>query len=114
VRHLSGKGIRDASLVVHKGEIVGLAGLLGAGRTELVKLIYGAEKVTGGEILIDGRKVAIRSPRSAVHHRIGLIPEDRKREGVYQRFGIDWNTTISCLDTLTTAGFIQLRLSGQL
>src|SRR5687767_12332351 len=72
VRNLSGpSGVRNVSFKVHKGEIVGLAGLVGAGRTELARLICGADRRSDGNILIDGKEVRINSPADAVAHGIG-------------------------------------------
>jgi L-arabinose transport system ATP-binding protein len=67
---------------VRRGEIVGLFGLVGAGRTELLRLVYGAARATGGRVLLDGRPLAIRSPRDAIAAGIVLAPEDRKKEGI--------------------------------
>ena len=82
VRNLSGNnGVEDVSFTLRKGEIVGIAGLVGAGRTELVRLICGIDRATSGEILIEGKRVHIKSPADAVHYGIGWIPEDRKQHG---------------------------------
>jgi len=98
VRHLSGKGlVKDVSLTVHKGEVVGLGGLVGAGRTELARLICGAEPCTGGQILIDGQEVDIRSPADALERGIGLVPEDRKLHGLVLGMDVKENTTMAIL-----------------
>jgi L-arabinose transport system ATP-binding protein len=70
------------SLTVAKGEIVGLFGLVGAGRSELLRLIYGADRSSGGEILLEGKPVTVREPRDAINQGIALCPEDRKRDGI--------------------------------
>lgn len=101
VEHLTGNGDRDISFSLRKGEILGLAGLVGAGRTELAKVIYGAAKKTGGRILVNGREVEIRNPRQAIEHGIGLIPEDRKREGVFLEYSIRWNIPIMSMKRLS-------------
>lgn len=106
VKNIYGNGDKDISFHVNRGEIVGLAGLLGAGRTELARMIYGADKKLSGKILINGKKVEIRSPRDAIKHNIGLVPEDRKNQGVLSIFGIDWNVTLSCINKLSKFGFI--------
>lgn len=83
VEHVSlGSRVRDASLEVARGEVVGLFGLIGAGRTELVRGIVGAERLSSGRVEIDGCPVRLRSPFSAVRAGMGLAPEDRKRSGV--------------------------------
>ncbi len=98
VRHLSGNnGVQDVSLTVHKGEIVGLAGLIGAGRTEFAQLICGIEHPTEGEILIDGKPATIHSPADAVRLGIGWVPEDRKRYGLLLSMSVAQNTTLAIL-----------------
>ncbi|MDR3588685.1 MAG: sugar ABC transporter ATP-binding protein [Negativicutes bacterium] len=74
--------VKDINIVVNKGEIVGLAGLVGAGRTELVKLIFGLDPISGGDMLIKGKPYKPRSPVDAVSHGVGLVCEDRKRAGL--------------------------------
>jgi ribose transport system ATP-binding protein len=85
------------SFTLHKGEIVGLAGLVGAGRTEVARAVCGIDRVTNGEILIDGKKVRIHSPATAVQHGIGWIPEDRKQHGLLLRMSVAQNTTMAIL-----------------
>jgi ribose transport system ATP-binding protein len=98
VRNLSGpSGVRDVSFKVHKGEIVGLAGLVGAGRTELARLICGADRRSDGIILIDGNQVTINSPADAVAHGIGWVPEDRKQHGLVLAMDVTQNTTLAIL-----------------
>lgn len=101
LKHLYGNGDSDISLKLHKGEILGLAGLVGAGRTELAKLIYGAVLLESGEIYLKGKKVTYHSPRQAIELGIGLIPEDRKSEGVFLNFSIRWNIPIMTLAGLS-------------
>ncbi len=97
VKGLYGNGNLDINLTLHKGEILGIAGLVGAGRTELAKVLYGAVKADKGDIIVKGKKAALRTPRDAINAGIGYIPEDRKNEGVFLEFPIDWNITIMCL-----------------
>lgn len=101
VENLSGNGDRDINFTLHKGEILGLAGLVGAGRTELAQVIYGCARKTGGRILINGEEVDIRNPGQAVAHGIGLIPEDRKREGVFLEYSVRWNIPIMSMKRLS-------------
>ncbi|MBN1136355.1 MAG: sugar ABC transporter ATP-binding protein [Anaerolineae bacterium] len=91
IRNLSGNGTRNISFSVRKGEIVGLAGLVGAGRTELAEVIFGAVPAEGGEIVVHGEPVKINSPADAIGHRIGLLTEDRKRLGLFLEMGVKWN-----------------------
>jgi ribose transport system ATP-binding protein len=106
VRNLTGNGDKNISFHVNKGEIVGFAGLVGAGRTELARMIFGADKFETGEILINGKHVAIRSPKEAIDLGIGLIPEDRKHQGAFLSKGIDWNICISNIRKLCRYGIV--------
>jgi ribose transport system ATP-binding protein len=101
LRNLTGNGDTDISLSLHRGEILGLAGLVGAGRTELAKVIYGAAHKESGTVLIEGREVDIRSPRHAIQNGIGLIPENRKEEGCFLEMGVKWNITLAAIRTLS-------------
>ena len=102
VRDLSGEnGVRNVSLTVHKGEIVGLAGLIGAGRTEVIRLICGADHRRSGTILIDGKPVEIRTPADAVAHGIGWVPEDRKQHGLVLSMDVKQNTTLAILKRIS-------------
>ena len=101
LRGLSGNGDVDISITLHRGEILGLAGLVGAGRTELARLIFGADRMDAGDIYVRGEKVDIRLPSDAIARGIGLIPEDRKQQGCFLEKGIDWNITIASLRNLS-------------
>jgi ribose transport system ATP-binding protein len=106
VRNLTGNGDKNISFHVNKGEIVGFAGLVGAGRTELARMIFGADKFETGEILINGRHVTIGSPKEAIDLGMGLIPEDRKHQGAFLSKGIDWNICISNIRKLCKYGIV--------
>lgn len=98
---LSRKGtVDDVSFSVRPGEVVGLAGLVGSGRTELVRLIFGADRKSGGSIAIDGREVRIKHPSDAVKNGIGFVAEDRKHEGLVLNMPIYQNMTIAKLREL--------------
>ena len=107
VEHLFGNGDKDISFSLRKGEILGIAGLVGAGRTELARVIFGAEKMDSGRILLDGKEYVPSSPGKAVDNEIGLIPEDRKNDGLILNFPIKWNITLSILKQLTRMMFIK-------
>jgi ribose transport system ATP-binding protein len=93
VRHLNrGRAIRDVSLQLRKGEILGVAGLVGAGRTEMARAIFGADSRDSGEIRVMGKKVQIKNPSDAVKHGIGYLSEDRKRYGL--ALGLDVETNV--------------------
>ncbi len=101
VRGLSrGKALHDVNLEVRAGEIVGLAGLVGAGRTELVRCLFGADRIDRGEILLDGKLVAIRTPGDAVNLGIALVPEDRKLQALILGMGVRENLSLPMLDRL--------------
>ena len=98
---------QHVNMRVNKGEIVGLAGLVGAGRTELARAFFGADKSIGGELYLNGEKVHIHSPKQAIKHGLGLIPEDRKGQGIFLYFGVDWNISIANMPNISKAGFIK-------
>ena len=100
VRNISGNGVENISFSVRKGEILGIAGLVGSGRTEMAHVIYGAVPKDHGEIYIDGQKVEIHSPDEAIRHGIGLIPEDRKYHGCILNADIRFNTSLSIFNKL--------------
>ena len=95
VRHLTNEKIKDVSFKLYKGEILGLSGLVGAGRTEVLRAIFGADTYTEGEILINGVPVRIDgNPRNAIREGISLLPEDRKRQGLHLRLPIRINLSL--------------------
>jgi ribose transport system ATP-binding protein len=103
VRHLAGgRKVRDVSFQLYAGEILGLAGLIGAGRTETARLIFGIDKKERGEIFLRGKRVDIHTPMDALKSGIGLLPEDRKLEGLIPGMNVRENMTISVLERLTS------------
>jgi rhamnose transport system ATP-binding protein len=110
VRGLSSTaGIEDVSFTVHAGEIVGLAGLVGSGRTEIARAIFGADKRTAGEVLLDGEPVAPRTPAEAIALGIGLVPENRKAQGLVHDLSIRENLTLAGLRKFVRGGLISQR-----
>ena len=107
--NLCGNGVKNINFTVHKGEILGFAGLVGAGRTELMNVIYGAAKKDSGQLYIHGKPVEIKSPTEGIRYGIGLIPEDRKNFGVFQRWPINWNTVIMCLKKVSKHLVVQTK-----
>lgn len=99
--------LTDISLEVRAGEIVGLAGLMGAGRTELCRCLFGIDAADSGSIEINGSPVQLRSPRESVSNGIALIPEDRQKTGLALGLSIGYNITLAGLDSICKAGFIQ-------
>jgi ribose transport system ATP-binding protein len=95
VRGLNRDGkVKNVSFSVRKGEVFGIAGLVGAGRSELVRLIFGADKKDYGEIFLKGKKINIKSPSDAIKHGIFLVPEDRKLQGLVLQQDIEWNIVL--------------------
>ncbi len=96
VRNLNrGDVIKDVSFKLKKGEILGFAGLMGAGRTEVARAVFGADPVDSGEILVQGKKVTIKQPRDAVAHGIGYLSEDRKRYGLALGMNVEANIVLA-------------------
>ena len=107
VRHLNaGKEVRDVSFSLRKGEILGFAGLMGAGRTEVARALYGADPKSTGEIFINGQPVDIRTPEHAVRHGICYLSEDRKRYGLMLLKSVTENSAIASLDDYIRNGWI--------
>ncbi len=102
VRHLNaGKLVRDVSFDLYEGEVLGFSGLVGAGRTETMRAIFGADPKESGEILLDGKPLNIYSPGSAIRQGIVLAPEDRKKEGLCTKLSIRDNIALPNLDIIT-------------
>lgn len=108
VRDLRGPGVRGVTLEVRRGEILGLAGLVGAGRTELARIIFGLAPATSGEILLAGRPAAIRRPSDAVDLGIAYVPEDRRRHGVILEMPVAANATLAVLRRISRHGFLDV------
>ena len=108
VEHLSaGSQVKDVSFVLEKGEILGFAGLMGAGRTETARAVIGAESRTAGTVRISGREVRISHPGDAVRLGIGYLSEDRKRYGLILRQDVAANTVLASIPAYTRYGFLQ-------
>lgn len=102
-----GSKLRDISFTVRSGEIVGIAGLMGAGRTEVAKVLFGAEPATAGKIYISGEERTIRKPMDAIRAGIALVTEDRKQEGLILSLSIRENISLPNLDKLSASGFMK-------
>ena len=98
--------IEDISFELHKGEILGLAGLVGSGRTELAEAIFGAEKYDAGQLFINGKKVTIRTTKDGKDNSIGLLPEDRKETGLVLLYDLTQNITITNLNKINEGAFL--------
>ena len=99
-------GLREASLTVRPGETVGLAGLLGSGRTEVARVIFAADPLEGGEVRFDGAPARFHGPGDAIRAGIGFCSEDRKAEGIIPYLSVRENLTLAALPTLTNAGVV--------
>ena len=107
VRHLNrGAAVRDVSFSVRKGEILGFAGLMGAGRTEVARAIFGADRIDSGEISVHGRQVAIRTPEHAVAQGLGYLSEDRKHFGLVTGLDVETNIVLSSMKRFLKLGFV--------
>ena len=100
------RGVRQVSLTVHRGEILGLAGLVGSGRTELAETVFGLTPLDGGEILVNGTPARIDTPADAIRLGIAYVPEDRPRHGVIADLSVAANTTLNNLPAVSAGGLI--------
>lgn len=114
VSHLNRKNVlKDVSIEVHRGEIVALAGLVGAGRTELVHAVFGIDKIDSGEIEISGKKMEKPTPGKCVKSGLGLLPESRKENGLSLTFPIFQNTSQAAMEKITKRGILNLKKERQ-
>jgi len=110
VQNIRTRKLSDISFNLKKGEILGFVGLVGAGRTEIVRAIYGADRAKDLKILINGEPVKVKKPRDGKRAGIGLLPEDRKLEGLVLPFSVKDNITMSSLEGITKMGFVNSSL----
>jgi rhamnose transport system ATP-binding protein len=102
-------GVRDVSFELRAGEILGLAGLVGSGRTELCRVLFGLDPADGGELVLRGQTVRIGSPAEAAAHGLAYVPEDRRRHGVVPEMSVAANTTLAVLHQVAAHGFLNFR-----
>jgi ribose transport system ATP-binding protein len=100
----SAQGVHDVSFDVHPGEVVGLAGLMGSGRSELTRALFGIDPITSGTVCVDGEPVRIRKPADAIAHGIVLVPEDRRTQGLVLDHSVRDNLTVTLLRQLSRRG----------
>ena len=110
VKNIRTRKLKDISFELKKGEILGFVGLVGAGRTEIVRAIYGADRAKELKIQIGGKSPKIKNPRDGMLQGIGLLPEDRKLEGLVLPFSVQANITMSILEKITKYGFVNSAL----
>jgi ribose transport system ATP-binding protein len=109
VKNLSsphGAGVKDVSFELYQGEIVAFAGLMGAGRTETARAVSGADRMSAGEIFLEGKKIAIKSIRDAIKEGIYCVPEDRKKDGLCVKMTLSENITLPSLELISKFGVI--------
>jgi inositol transport system ATP-binding protein len=94
-RDQSATVLADVGFEVRRGEILGVAGLVGAGRTEMARSVFGADRFDSGRILVEGQEVRIRSPKDAIRHGIGLVPEDRKQQALFLALAVRINLSMA-------------------
>jgi len=104
-----GRELEDISFEIRAGEILGLAGLVGSGRTEVARAVFGADRVDAGEIEVEGKPVKIRGPRQAARHGIAMLPESRKEQGLVMIRSVRENVTLATLDQFAEAGLVNGR-----
>jgi inositol transport system ATP-binding protein len=109
----SGKIFRDISFELRRGEILGFAGLVGAGRTEIMETIFGIRKKTKGDIFVHGRQAIIHSPKDAIRHNIGFLTEDRKASGCFLSLSVNRNTYIASIDKYSRLGIVSRKKTSR-
>lgn len=107
VTDLAGNGVEGINFNLYKSEVLGFAGLVGAGRTELMQLIFGLVPLEKGTICMNGKEIKINHPRDAIKYGLGLIPEDRKQQGVFLKQSIKWNIVINTIRNISKRGIVQ-------
>ncbi len=110
VKNIKAEGIKDVSFDLKRGEILGIFGLLGSGRTSLVRTLFGANDIKSGTIVINGKNVKMKSPRKARDNKVGLVPLDRKAEGLALFLGVKENITLANIDDLGKSFLINKKL----
>lgn len=114
IRDLCGNGDYHIDLTLHKGEILGLGGLVGSGRTELAKMLFGDVKPLSGKIIVKGKTCRFRDTSKAIDAGIGLIPEDRKKEGAFLNYTIQWNIPCMSLRRISKGSVINFKEANSL
>jgi len=114
VSELTGEKFKNINFNIRRGEILGIAGLMGSGRTEIVNSIYGLEKIIKGTIFINGKKVKIRSPKDAIKNSIGLVSEDRKKYGLVLGSSVKHNISLSSLRKFANGLFLNLKKENEM
>jgi ABC-type sugar transport system ATPase subunit len=113
-KNIAAPNVKDVSFTVRAGEIVGFAGLVGAGRTETMRAIFGADKKEGGTVILDGKELAINFPEDAIAQGIALCPEDRKEQGIFAIRPVKDNISVVMLRSILNRGFIDKKAEAKM
>lgn len=113
LKNVSNKFVKNISFTLKKGEVLGIAGLVGAGRTEAVRTIFGADNITSGEIYVNKKRQTISKPKDAIRNGIGFLPESRKSQGLFMNLNIRRNITFANLDQFVKGLFIKVKLEKE-
>ena len=114
VKNLTGQAFSDVSFTLHKGELLGFFGLVGSGRTEIMRAIFGADRKTGGEVILNGKQINVKTPAQGKKCGIGLIPESRKEQGLVLDHSIRENMTYCNIARVTSGGVLNRKLEEKL
>jgi len=109
-----GRELHGVDLKLHRGEILGVAGLVGAGRTALAETLFGIRPAVAGEVRVEERQVKLNSPRDAIQMGMGFVPEDRKLQGLFMNMAVRENIVLSAMDKVTRWGFVNFTKADQL
>lgn len=109
VKNLCGNGLTDITFQIMRGEVLGFAGLIGSGRTELAELIFGVKPKTSGQIFLKGKEISPKTPRAAIDYGIALVPEDRKRQGALLAIDIKGNISMAILKRISRFSVVNTR-----
>lgn len=113
VEGLSSGFVKDINFALYEGEILGIFGLVGSGRTEIVRAIFGADKVDSGDLWIEGKKVKVMSPRDAIRNGIGLLPESRRLQGLTLNLSVGTNINLASYSDITICGMVKRALEAK-
>lgn len=114
VKHFCNKKLQDVSISLRKGEILGFSGLVGAGRTELARAIFGLDPIDSGELVLEGQPVHIKNPQDAIDHHIALVPEDRKNAGLVLINSVGFNLTLTVLKEFIRGPFVNEKKENEI
>ena len=114
VKHFCNKKLQDVSISLRKGEILGFSGLVGAGRTELARAIFGLDPIDSGELVLEGQPVHIKNPQDAIDHHIALVPEDRKNAGLVLMNSVGFNLTLTVLKEFIRGPFVNEKKENEI